>query len=329
MNKYKIALTQALSDDGMAYLKQFAEVNVVNSSNAHVLLQALSGMDALISRGGTLDRQFFKEASKLGLKVVGKTSAGVDTVDLDAAAGFGIPVVFCPGANARSVAEYTVASILAANKQMMWSNQEMHRLHREYRSDYLGTNFEHKTVLLLGFGNIGKQVAAMCTALSMKVVVYDKYVPRQVIDQLGYIYTDDFHSVLGGTDFVSCHMPLTDETYGMLGEKELAMLKVGACVINTSRGGIVCEQALVENLNNGHLSSAVMDVIEGEPDIANSPLIGCDRVLLSGHIAGQTKESLFATAHDCTDGVIAVLNGEKWAKTANPKVYESEKWGGT
>lgn len=322
MKRYNIALTQALSEEGMEYLRRFAEPHVINSSDEQVLLSALPGMDGLISRGGPLTRDFFRKASQLGLKVLGKTSAGIDSVDLDSATEFGVPVVFTPGANARSVAEYTIAAMLAVNKQIPWSDREMHKLHRDYRNRYAAQQFEHKTVLLLGFGHIGQLVAQMCRGLSMEVIVYDKYASPAMIEHAGYTRAEDLRAALPNADFISVHMPLTQETYGMLGAEELALMKSSAIVINTARGGIVDEAALVKRLNAGLLGGAFFDVVEGEPDIQNSPLVGCEQVVLSGHIAGQTNEAMLATAQACVDGVIAVLEGKQWPKTANPRVYE-------
>lgn len=323
---YHIALTQSLSDEGMEYLKKFAVPHVIGSNVPEVIVKYLNNMDALISRGGEINEWFLEKAAKSGIKVIGKTAVGLDSVDLSAATRIGIPIVYTPGANARSVAEYAVTCMLVMQKKVLDNDRQVRNGNYQFRFDYKSQEFSGKNVYLIGFGNIGREVAKMCTGLSMHVAIYDKYVSRKTIETQGYTYINDMYSGFIDADFISLHIPLTPETENIIDAKAFDMMKPTAYLINTARGGLVDEQELVSRLESDQLAGAAVDAIATEPNVCDSPLVRSDKVILSPHIAAQTSEAMFRSAKDCVDGIIAVLRGQKWPKVGNSDVYDRPEW---
>jgi D-3-phosphoglycerate dehydrogenase len=310
----------------MEYLRRFAEPYIINSVESTAIVEGIKGMDGLICRGGIIDRGLLEQARTGALRVIGRTAVGMNNTDLVAATDLGIPIVYTPGANARSVAEYAVTGMLAIQKKVMDCDREMRLCNYQSRFSYCSREFINKMVLLVGFGNIGQEVARMCTGLSMKISVYDKYTDRKTIEAFGYTYCDELLHGLEYADFVSLHIPLTAETEKIIDSIAFDYMKPTAYLINTARGGVVDEEELRRRLDDNRIAGAVIDTLVDEPEIANSRLIGAPNTLFSPHIAAQTTEAMYRMAKDCIDGLISVLEGRRWSKTANMDVYNRPEW---
>ena len=269
-------------------LRTIGEVRLYDSdaTDPKTLIDRLREADvALNIRGRTL---FTAEA--LGacpkLKLISIWGTGTDNVDLPAAAARGVTVTNTPGANAIAVAEHTVALMLAVAKQLVPADQAMRQggwprnLVPQLRGKRLG---------LVGTGLIGREVAAMARGLGMEVVAWTFHPSARLADSLGLRYVE-LDELLRTSDIVSLHLRATPETRHFLGRARLAMLKPGAILVNTARGALIHEAALVECLQEKRIACAGLDVFEAEPLPAGHPLLGLPNVLLTPHAAGMTPE---------------------------------------
>ncbi|SDF70810.1 hydroxyacid dehydrogenase [Sporomusa acidovorans] len=321
----KVVISHRLHDDGMAVLEK-ANVNVAitNDGNPKAMLPELLDAEGLIIRIGSIDRETMLAAKKL--KVIGRPGVGVDNVDVATATELGIPVVIAPGANTRSVAEHAFAFMFAAAKDMVHTDKELRKGNFAIRNSYKAFEIYGKTLGLIGYGNIGSIFAQMSASVGMKVVIYDPFIKPETITGLGYQYETKLNAVLQMADVISLHVPLTSATENLIGEAELKLMKKNAILINCSRGGIIDEPALAKALENDKLHAAATDVFSTEPVTVDEPLFKYDNIIVSPHMAGQTKEAASAVATMAAEGVIAVINGQRWQYVCNPKAYEHPRW---
>ena len=322
---FRIALTQALDKAGMEYLTRYAEPVIIGSGEPEIIKDALdNSIDGIICRIGKLPGYVIESARNL--KVIGRTGVGYDDIDVKTASRLGIPIIITPGANSNAVAEYTIASMFAAAKGICISNAQMRKGNYAARFQYSAFELSGKTVLLIGFGNIGRIVSRICVSLGMTVYAYDEYVSPDVIREAGAVPCDDFKSILPEATFISLHVPLNDKTKNIIGEHEMALMQDGAIIINHARGGLVDEAAMIRSLESGKLATAALDVFENEPPDKGDPILKAPNVILSPHVAAQTIEAKYKMAVCCVDGMMSVLNGEKWDYVADKSVYNSGNW---
>lgn len=249
------------------------------------------------------------------LRVIARVGVGTDSIDLAAATDLGILVTVTPDANYRVVADHTLALILALVRRLP-ENDAAIRANRWDRAGPLTPrDLSKMTVGLLGFGRIGRAVAQRLQPFGVRVIASD---PRGVPPEAG-IAEVDLVTLAEESDVLSVHVPLTDETRGMVSAEFIARMPVGAIVISTSRGGIVDEQALTTALQSGHLAGAGLDVFQTEPP-KGSPLLGLPEVILSPHIGGLSHWSIEEMTRQATQSVIDALAGNVPAGAVNPQV---------
>lgn len=321
----KVVISHRLHDDGMAVLRQGgATVAITNSGDPEVMLPELYDAEGLIIRIGSIDRETMLKAKRL--KVIGRPGVGVDDVDVKAAAELGIPVVIAPGANTRSVAEHAFALMFACAKDIIRSDRETRKGNFSVRSSYRTYELRGKTLGLVGYGQIGGCLAELAAAIGMRVAVFDPFVQAEAIAVKGYRYEQALETVLKTADVISLHVPLLPTTRGLIGAAQLAVMKPNAILINCARGGIVDEAALAAALTAGKLCGAATDVFCNEPVTAAEPLLTCESLIVTPHMAGQTREAASSVATLAARGVLAVMNGERWPHVCNPKAYEHPRW---
>ena len=241
------------------------------------------------------------------LKIIARYGVGVDGVDLKAARSAGIVVTNTPGANSTSVAELAVGLMLALNRNIVQAalstrSGEWPRLR--------GISLEGKTIGLLGFGAIGKQVARMLMGFNCRVIAYDPIPDQQTARDLNVEFMDA-NEVLGISNLLSLHLPLTAETRGMVDEVFLASMKPGTCLINTSRGELVVEEHLVAALTNGHLKGAALDVFHMQPLDPQNPLLQLPQVIATPHMGAHTDSATTAMGWGALEDCLRVLRGEE------------------
>lgn len=256
------------------------------------------------------------------LSVVARLGVGFDAVEVPALTVRRVPLMTAGTANSRAVAEQAVHFIFALAKQ----SARLHRLMRtgegHDRRQGLPGEVAGKTVLVVGFGRIGSRTAPRCKALEMDVLVHDPYVDPASIRAAGYEPVPDLDAALPRADYVTLHCPKNPETVGLLGAARLARMKRGACVINTARGGIVDEAALLLALDSGHLGGAALDVFDPEPPDPANPLLHRENVYASPHLAGVTTEAWAAIGVVTAQNILSVLDGAPTAAHAvNPEVW--------
>ena len=269
----------------------------------------LADADALIVRNRTVvDTTLLACATRL--KCVGRLGAGLDNIDVAAARARGIAIIPATGANARAVAEYVVATALLLLRGAYLSSAAVANGEWPRAALADGREAAGKTMGVVGFGATGRLTAELARGLSMRVVGHDPQHPRQssVWPQSGAAAIP-LELLLAEADVISLHVPLTDATRNMIDAPRLASVKRGAILINTARGGIVDEAALVAALRTGHLGGAALDVFDGEPLAAGSPLAACPNLILTPHIAGITRESNARVSLMIADKVAEFLAG--------------------
>lgn len=320
----KIVISHPLYRDGMALLEGKAEIVITNDGDSDRILDSLIDADAYILRIGKIDRKAIERCEKL--KVITRPGVGYDSVDVQAATERGIPVVLCPAANARAVAEHTVALLLACTKNIVESVNETKAGNFGIRNRYAAVDIVDKMLVVLGFGNIGRQVAKLCAALDMKVGVFDPFVKRETAEEMGYVYFENMLDALAAADFVSLHMPSMPSTRGMIAAEQFKAMKPTAFFLNAARGDVVNEPALIAALKNGEIAGAGLDVLVEEPFPADHPFMTMPNVVLTPHMAAQSQETVSKLVTMAAEGTLAVLRGEKWPYVANPEVYDHPRW---
>lgn len=273
------------------------------------LLPAVRDADAVVYHlfPNMLTRAVLERCRRL--KVIGRIGIGMDQVDLPAASQLGITVVNAAGAQAAAVADHAMALVLCLARNVVEAHTAVVAGERHPPWRYMGAELEGKTLGIIGFGAIGRRLAARGLAFGMEVHAYDPYLGSESVEEAG-ARPRRLAGLLAESDFVSIHVPLTDETRRLIGPDELAAMKPGAYLVNTARGPIVDERALVAALRGGVIAGAGLDVFEEEPLAADSPLIGLDRVVLTPHIGGWAIEAQVRTQESVVYDVARVLRGE-------------------
>lgn len=262
--------------------------------------------DALLIRTQHLPADIIEKSERL--KIVSRHGVGFDAVDVDALNERHIPLTIVADVNSRTVAEHAMMLMLATGKRLLRYNEAAHGENWNHRNSLESEELYDKTLLIIGFGRIGRHLARMAEVFGMKVVVHDPFLPPEQVGMDEVVIQPDLTYALGSADFVSVHVPKTDAP--ILGAEELKALKSSAIVINTARGGVIDENALVEALSSGQLAGAGMDVFEDEPPSAGHPLSQLDQVILTPHSAGMTRECAERMAISSAQNIIDFFGGK-------------------
>lgn len=309
MTRRKVLITfntmDGLIDSAHKMLKEFEIIEVKSMENGlheHELLKLISEVDGYIAGLEKIDSRLLENASKL--KVISRFGVGYDNIDVQAATQKGIVVCNAPGVMAHAVAELTVGLMLSVARQIPYVDSSVKN--GKWRKN-IGIELYGTTLGIIGYGNIGKEVAKIARALGMIVRYYDPLIKSR----LGYVDDEyrELPDLLSESDFVSLHLPLTKQTQGMIGKNELDLMKHSAILINCSRGGVVNETELLRKLKNNELFGAAMDVFENEPFV-NKEFLSLKNVILTPHIGSYTSRTLNNMAMVAAKNVIDVLNGK-------------------
>jgi glyoxylate reductase/D-3-phosphoglycerate dehydrogenase len=280
-------------------------------------VELVKDADFIMLFPGKISDRVLQAASKC--KLIQLLSAGYDEMNLPLAEDLGIAVANNGGANRVAVAEHTLMLMLATHRRMMFyaNNVKAGRWKQEQDRKIDVFELEGKTLGLIGMGNIGRQVARRAAAFDMELQYYDKYHPLTPVEEetMG-IKAVSMDELLQTSDIVSTHVPLTRETYGMIGKRELELMKPTGVVINTSRGGVIEETALAEALISGTIAAAGLDVMEHEPPDPNDPLLQIENLVITPHTAGPTLESIPKRAANAFENIQHVWSGQPAMWTA-------------
>jgi len=291
----------------------FSVVSIDDSASAE-FVSALVEADALIVRSATtVTRDMIGLAPNL--RAVGRAGVGVDNVDIPAASERGIAVFNAPGGNTIAAAELTMALLLSVARRVPAADASL-RSGQWDRAVFKGVELRGKTLGLIGAGRIGGEVAIRCRAFGMDVVVHDPYLSPERADELGarLVTLDD---VLARADFISIHVPLTDETRGICGFEAIAKMKPTVFIVNASRGGVVDEEALAAALRDGLIAGAALDVYETEPLPDESPLRDAPNLVLTPHLGASTAEAQVGVATEVADKIKNLLTSGDGSEAIN------------
>lgn len=310
----KILVTELMWEDGIKDLKDKGyeiDYDMELSRKREELIRLLPNYDAVIVRNETqVDTEFLEAAKKT--QVIGRLGVGLDNIDLTGASERNIPVVSARNANATSVAEYVMAAMLDASRPLTDANKDV-REGNWNRKRFTGIELNNRVLGLIGMGEISHRVARRAKAFGMEVIGYDPFVASfdHVVQETGIRQVDTVEDVLKASDFVSVHVPLIDSTKHLLDREAFRLMKEGAYVINSARGGIIHEGDIVEAIKEKQIAGAYLDVLEKEPIEKDSPLASAEGVVLTPHIAGLTLEAQSRTALLISEEVDRVLKGGK------------------
>ncbi len=269
---------------------------------------ALPDVHAVLLRTAPLGAEAIDRARSL--RVISRHGVGVDNVALDAAARRGIPVLITPQANLRSVAEHAFALMLAVSRNLVRADRFVREGRFSSRDRLQGRELLGSTLGVIGLGRIGGEVVRMAVrGFGMRVLGYDPWLPPERVREQGAEPVETLPDLLGACDIVTVHVPLSEATRGLLGRRELVSMRPGAILVQTSRGGVVEEDALIEALRSGHLAGAGIDVYETEPPPEGHPFFSMEEVILTPHTAALTEQAMRRMALDAARGILDVLAG--------------------
>ena len=303
--KPKIVIAEAIADAGIEKLSLSFDVDLAIGVDRAELLDRLGDAHGLIVRSATqVDAEMIAAAPDL--KVIGRAGIGVDNIDIDAATARGVLVVNAPHANTISAAEQAMALMLSQARNIPRAHATLTGGAWD-RKSFQGVELHGKTAGIVGLGKIGTLVAQRCAAFGMDVIAYDPFVTEDRARRLGVALVD-LDTLLGTSDFISIHLPKTKETENLIGGENLAKLKPGVRIVNTSRGGIVNEEELARAIKDGVVAGAGLDVFEREPT-TESPLFDLPQVVVTPHLGASTTEAQDKAGTDVAEAVAAALEG--------------------
>lgn len=266
-----------------------------------------TGAVGIVSRMGRIDAAAMDAAPQL--RVISKHGVGVDNIDIQAAADRGIPVLVATGANAVSVAEHAIALLLATVKRVLPLDAGL-RAGRWEKPGFAGREIANSTMGLMGMGSIAQATGRMAKGLGIKLVGFDPYAPESAFEGLGVTRCATFEEMLAQSNILSLHCPLTDQTRKILNAETIALMPEGAYVINTARGGLIDEEALVAAIQSGHLAGAGLDTFAVEPPAADHPFFAEPAIVLTPHIGGVTRQAGARVGVDAVRGIFQILDGQ-------------------
>lgn len=330
----RILLVEHIHPAGEELLAREGQIVFPKPQNIAGILPAIGECDALVVRNTKITREIMAAAPRL--RAIGRHGVGYDTVDIGAATELRIPVVYTPAANTESVAEIAVGLIITLGRKILLAHSAMQS--EELISDsatlsvmaqrrgLVNSDLWGKTLGVIGVGRIGSSVSRkMIAAFNMQVLGYDPYVDAETLAGYGVQKTETLTEMLPRCDFVTVHCPGGAETRHMLNAQTLACMKPSAYLINTARGTVVDEAALVQALQCKQIAGAAMDVYDPEPPRPGNPLLHMENVIATPHFCAMTAESLYNMGTMVAQGVVDVLRGTRPQYLVDPEIWDMRR----
>ncbi len=289
-DKVRILVTDPLAEEGLKLLKEanHVEVDVKLKLPQEELVKVIGQYDGLVVRSGTqVTKEVLAGAGKL--KVIGRAGAGLDNIDLETASKRGIVVMNAAGGNTISTAEHTMSLLLSLTRNIPQACAAL-KGGKWDRTSFMGVELYGKYLGIIGLGKVGSEVAKRASAFGMRIMVYDPYLSLEKARELEVEPVTDPKEIYKKCDYITVHTPLSDETRGLIGAEEIALMKKGVRLINCARGGIIEEKALVEAVKSGKVAGAALDVFEQEPT-TNKELVALPQVIVTPHLGASTEEA--------------------------------------
>ncbi len=313
---FNVLISDKLGDDGVAVFADAEDVTVdvrLGLSEAE-LVEVIADYDALVIRSGT---QVTAPVIRAGqrLKVIGRAGVGTDNIDVGEATRHGVIVMNTPGANTTATAEHTFALLMAAARNIVAAHNSMSAGEWD-RSTFTGSELKGKILGVVGFGRIGRAVAARAQAFEMTVLAYDPFVSERV-GRESRVELVDLEDLLAVADFVTLHTALSEDTEKLINAERLELMKPGAVLINAARGALVDPHAVAAALDADHLRVAAVDVYTTEPPPPDHPLVGHPKVIHTPHLGASTAEAQRSVAIEIAEQVLAALRAERIVNSIN------------
>jgi glyoxylate reductase len=326
LTRPKVFITRIIPERGQAMVVEFCDAEVWQDEippSREVLLERVRGVDGILCLLTDRIDGAVMDAAGPGLKVISNHAVGVDNIDLPAATARRIPVGNTPGILTDATADFAFALLMAAARRVVEGERYVRigRWKTWGPSLLLGADVSGATLGILGYGRIGQALAKRASGFDMRILYCDPSLtgpdPSLPGEQV------DFETLLGDSDFISLHTPLTPETYHLIDARALALMKPSAILINTARGPVVDPQALYQALKERRIFAAALDVTEPEPIPLDSPLLELDNLIVVPHIASASRSTREKMATMAAENLIAGLKGERLPNCVNPEVYLS------
>ncbi|MBT9159547.1 MAG: phosphoglycerate dehydrogenase [Dehalococcoidia bacterium] len=302
----KILITDPLAEEGINILRAYADVDIRLGLKPKELQSVIGDYEALVVRSETSVTAEVIEAGKR-LQAIGRAGVGVDNIDLDVATSRGIVVVNAPESNILSAAEHTIALMLALARNIPQAHTHL-KSGKWERKRFIGIEVRNKKLGIIGLGRVGSEVARRAKGMEMHLTAYDPMVSMDYASNLG-VELVSLERLLEESDFITLHIPLTEATRGLIGARELMLVKPAVRIINTARGGIIDEEALMAAIEEGRVAGAAIDVFTHEP-ATQSILLKSDKIIVTPHLGASTIEAQSGVAVDIAEQVIDILQGK-------------------
>jgi len=303
----RVLVAGKIHPDGIAVLQRpDIDIAYVEEVSAPSYRPFLNDADAILIRTQPLPADYIAGAPNL--KIVSRHGVGFDAVDVSALNERKIPLAVIGDVNSRAVAEHAAMLMLAAARRTVLFDKKMREGDWNYRNSLDCAELDGRTLLIAGFGRIGQRLSQIAKVLGMDVLAYDRFQADETLLARGVHPVADLREGLSRADVVSLHVPKVGDQ-PLIGRAELALMKSTAILVNTARGGLVDEAALVDALNNGDLAAAGLDVFEDEPPRPDNPLLSCDRAILSPHNAGLTEACARRMAIAAATNIVNFFDG--------------------
>jgi D-3-phosphoglycerate dehydrogenase len=329
---YLVYVAQPIHEEAIRLLRESARVVVGFGPEGRELESVLPEVDAILVRTAPLSADVIRRAGSL--RVIARHGVGVDSIALEEASRRGIPVLITPQANHRSVAEHVFALMLAAGRHLVRADGYVRAGRYAERDRLVGRELFGASLGVIGLGRIGAEVVRIAGGFRMRTLGYDPFLSPEEVRSAGAEPVGTLEELLAGSEVVTVHVPLTPETRGLLGERELSLMLPGSILIQTCRGGVVEEAALARAVSEGRLAGAGVDVFEQEPPPADHPFFALDRVVLTPHTGAHTRQAMRRMAVAAARGILDVLGGADpydpggltvWQTVNRPRLPEEQR----
>lgn len=322
---YRIWFERPLPAQYQGLLDDVAVAVGWDKTSAVELASTLIGVDAIVASARIrYDGAFMDRVPTL--RVISRTGIGVDNISIPDATARGIAICNSPDGPSASTSEHTILLMLACMKHLpRWSKVLALGETYDYFNEYQGQQAEGLRLGLVGLGRIGKRVARIARALGMEVLAYDPFVDADSTSQWGVELCDSLEAMLPIVDVVSLHLPISETTYRIMNSERLALMKRGAVLVNTARGQLIDEHALIAALESGHLGGAGVDVFDPEPPSSDNPLLHHENVIATPHIGGVTLASKDRLWREAIGQALQLLRGERPPNLVNAEVWSQLK----
>jgi len=320
--KKRVLVAERIADEALEKLKEHFDVDFRNGIERDELLNCIHEYDGLIVRSVTkADGELMEKGTRL--KMIGRAGNGVDNIDVNEATKRGIIAVNTPDSNTMSAAEHTIAMMLTQSRNIPQANAFL-KSGKWGRNQFNGTELYQKTLGIVGLGRIGSLVAARMQAFDMNVIAYDPYIPDERFEKLSVRRCETLEELIKESDYITVHTPKNKETFHMINDSHLPLMKKGVRLTNVARGGIIQEKAIVEGVRTGIIRSAAVDVHEVEP-CTESPLYGFENIIVTPHLGANTEEAQLNVGMTVAEQMVAGLNGDIVTNALNlPTLHREE-----